>query len=65
MPNKKQFDRDSIIDFGKHKGKTVQDLLDDPRNVGYLKCMAENVDRIQLSEDVLAELETKKDDAPF
>ena len=64
MPkDNKPFERDSVMPFGKYKGKTVQAIMDE--NIGYIRWASQNLDRVKFSQDILNELEATKDEAPF
>lgn len=47
------YDRDTVLDFGKHRGKTVGEVL--AEDARWLIWAAENVERMELDDEVLGE----------
>jgi hypothetical protein len=54
MPGKKIFDFDTEINFGKHKGKTPQELIEDGQ-ASYIVWIYDNVDWCVLTDDLYDE----------
>ena len=53
------FSRYSRMNFGKHRGKTIGQIVDE--NPSYIKWMIENIDNIAFSEEVVSELNLSDD----
>ena len=53
------FSRYSRMNFGKHRGKTIGQIVED--NPSYIKWMIENIDNIAFDEDVVSELNLSDD----
>ncbi len=49
---------DTDMPFGKHKGKQVEDLVEDEPD--YMRWMAENSDNVEFDEEVLEALEKRE-----